>query len=171
MNQWYQIKCKYTKEFKDGTLKRTTEPYLVSAMSFTEAEASIYRNVGEYVRGEFEVTAIAKQDFQDIFQYDDAEDWYQADVSYISEDADTGREKKIKNVFLVTAHNVKEAYERIEENLRGLMVTYEQPQVKKTSIVEVFPYDPEAAKEYAEKVEEEVESPNVNVAYAADEEE
>lgn len=169
MNQWYLIKCKYTREFTDGSLKRVTEPYLVSAMSFTEAEESIYRNVGELIRGEFQVTAIAIKDYQDIFFYDDSEVWYEASVNYVTEDADTGQEKVVKHNFLVTAHNVKEAYERIEDSLKGMMGSYETPKITKTAIVEIFLYDSEAAKDYAEKKEEE--PSNVNVAFALNEEE
>lgn len=175
MNTWYTIKVKFTKEFTDGTLKRVTEPYLVSSMSFTEAEARIYKEVAEYVRGEFLVTSIAKTDFADIFQYDDSETYYKAKVSYVSEDADTGKEKKINNNYLVSAQNVKEAYERIEESLKGLMVTFEIPNIALTQIVDIFPYDPEFAKEMqefeAEEEAEEINSPNINVAYVADEEE
>jgi hypothetical protein len=178
MNSWYTIKVKFTKEFQDGTLKRVTEPYLVSSMSFTDAEARIYKEVGEYVRGEFLITSIAKTDFADIFHFDDAETWYKAKVSYVSEDADSGKEKKVNNNYLVSAHNVKEAYERIEESLRGLMVTYEIPNIALTQIVEIFPFeasDVEGVTEEKKVVEDdsfdETNSPNINVAYSAGEEE
>lgn len=173
MNNWFEVKCKYTKEFTDGTLKRVTEPYLLSAMSFTEAEARIYKEVAEYIRGEFQVTAIKKVDYADIFAYEDADIWFHAKVSYVSEDSDTGKEKKFTNNYMVEAHNVKEAYERIEECLKGLMVTHQTPEVKETSIVEIFPYDPEFAADIATDSEEDetMDSPNVNVAYAHDEEE
>lgn len=174
MNNWYTTKVKYTKEFTDGTLKRVTEPYLVNSMSFTEAEARIYKEVGEYIRGEFLVTSIAKTDFADIFQYDDADRYYKAKVSYVSEDADTGKEKRINNNYLVSAANLKEAYERIEESLRGLMVTYEIQMISLTQLLDIFPYDPDALADYEPSTgmeEGEIESPNINVAYAGGEEE
>lgn len=181
MNSWYTVKVKFTKEFQDGTLKRVTEPYLVNSLSFTEAEARIYREVGEFVRGEFLVTSISKTDFADIFHYDDAEDWYKCKVSYITEDADSGKEKKVNNNFLVSAHSVKSAYERIEESLKGLMVTFEIPMISLTPIVEIFPfestledeeeYDRPSAMKPIEEEEEEIVSPNINVAFNASEEE
>ena len=140
MNTWHTVKVKYTKQFTDGTLKRVTEPYLVNSISFTDAEARIHQEVGEFVRGEFLVTGISKTDFQDIFHYDDAEVWYKMKVAYVSEDADSGKEKKINNNFLVSAHNIKEAYERIEESLKGLMVSYEITAAQVTSLLEIFPY-------------------------------
>lgn len=151
-NSWHTVKVKYTKQFTYGTLKRVTEPYLVNSISFTDAEARIHQEVGEFVRGEFMVTKIMKTDFADIFHYDDAEVWFKCKVAYVSEDVDSGKEKKINNNFLVTAHNVKEAYERIEESLKGLMVSYEISKVETTQIVEIFPYE---ASEGEELVSEE----------------
>lgn len=153
MNSWHTVKVKFTKEFTDGTLKRVTEPYLISSMSFTEAEARIYKEVGEFVRGEFRVTSIAKTDFADIFDYDDSDTYFKAKVSYISEDADSGKEKKVNNNYLVSAKNLREAYDRIEESLKGLMVTYEIPAISLTQIVEIFQYDPEFAKSIQEEEE------------------
>lgn len=140
MTNWFEVKAKYTKEFQDGTVKRVTEPYLISALSFTEAEARIYQEVGEFVRGSFEVTAMAKVNYQNVFHYDDADTWYKCKVSYGSEDGDSGKTKRITNFFLVSAHNVKNAYERIEEALKGLMIDYETPTITKTDLVEIFPY-------------------------------
>lgn len=140
MNKWYTAKVKYTKEFQDGTLKRVTEPYLVNSISFTDAEARIYKEVGEFIRGEFLVKSITETDFADIFQYDDTDIWYKAKVSYVSEDADSGKEKRINNNFLVSAQNGRDAYDRIEESLKGIMVTYEIPVISKTQIVEIFPF-------------------------------
>lgn len=140
MNNWHTVKVKFTKEYPDGTLRQVTEPYLVSALSFTEAEARIYEEVGEFVKGEFLVKGINQTDLADIFHYDDAEDWYKCKTSYITEDADSGKEKRVNNDFLVSAHNVKEAYERIEESLKDLMVSYEIPKIELTPIVEIFPY-------------------------------
>jgi len=171
MNNWFQVKVKFTKEFQDGTLKRVTEPYLINAMSFTEAEARIYKEVGEFVRGEFSVNAIIKIDYADIFHFDDAEVWYKAKVSYVSEDADSGKEKRISNNYLVSAHNVKEAYERVEDSLKGLMITWETPVITKTDLVEIFPYEPSDVVTETVESGEVGNSPNINVAYAAGEEE
>ncbi len=177
MNSWYTVKVKYTKEFQDGTLKRVTEPYLVNSVSFTDAEARIYQEVGEFIRGEFLVTSISKTDFADIFQYDDVDTWYKCKVSYVSEDADSGKEKKVNNNFLVSAGNAKEAYDRIEESLKGLMVTYEIPMISLTQIVEIYPYEAMEGEELSGEVaaaiveEEETPSSSINVAYNATDEE
>ena len=139
MNSWFTIKVKYTKQLEDGRLKRVTEPYLVDAISFTDAEARIYEEVGTNIKGEFLITGISKTDYADIFYYEDADDWYKCKLTYVSVDADSGKEKKVSNNFLVTASSVKEAYERIKESLSEMTVTFEIPSIMLSPIVEVLP--------------------------------
>ncbi|MEY4215549.1 MAG: hypothetical protein RLZZ68_5 [Bacteroidota bacterium] len=62
MNSWFTVRVKYTKQLENGTLKRVTEPYLLAAMTFTDAEARIYEELGSYIRGEFMVVGIARTD-------------------------------------------------------------------------------------------------------------
>jgi hypothetical protein len=143
MNNWFTVKVKYTKQLEDGRLKRVTEPYLVDSVSFTDAEARIYEEVGQSVSGEFLITGITKTEFADIFYYDDSDDWYKCKLTYVSIDGDEGKEKKITSNFLVTASNVKEAYERIKESLSDMTVTFEVPSIMLTPIVEVLPYNPD----------------------------
>lgn len=143
MNTWFTVKVKYTKQLEDGRLKRVTEPYLVDSVSFTDAEARIYDEVGQSVIGEFLITGISKTDFADIFYYEDSEDWYKCKLTYVAVDGDEGKEKKITSNFLVTANNVKEAYERIKESLSDMTVSFEVPAISLTNIVEVLPYNPD----------------------------
>ena len=143
MNNWFTVKVKYTKQLEDGRLKRVTEPYLVDSVSFTDAEARIYEEIGQSVQGEFLITGISKTEFADIFYYEDSDDWYKCKLTYVSIDGDEGKEKKISSNFLVTAANVKQAFERIQESLSDMTVTFEVPSIMLTSIVEVLPYNPD----------------------------
>lgn len=38
MTNWFECSINYEKMQEDGTQKKVTEPYLVDALSFTEAE-------------------------------------------------------------------------------------------------------------------------------------
>ena len=64
MATWFECKVTYEKIGEDGLQKKTTEPYLVDALSFTDAETIIcdkcrsddvdlipihYYNIGDYV--------------------------------------------------------------------------------------------------------------------------
>ena len=87
------------KQLENGTFKRVSEPYLLAAMTFTDAEARIYEELGSSIRGEFQVTGIARTDLHDIFQYDDAEQWFKCKVTYDRIDEDGEKAKTISQNF------------------------------------------------------------------------
>lgn len=58
MSKWFECKVRYDKTQENGTIKKVTEPYLVDALSFTEAEARIIEELTPYISGEFEVAGI-----------------------------------------------------------------------------------------------------------------
>ncbi|WP_224996132.1 DUF4494 domain-containing protein [Cesiribacter sp. SM1] len=140
MKIWFQCKIKYQKEDENGRLKNITEPYLVDAVSYTEAEARIYEELGSVIRGDFEVTSITKSKISDIFHYDDAETWYKCKVTYIAADDNSGKEKKVTNQMLVSAMDLRQACERLLESLQGLLVTYDVVEIQQSPLVEIFPY-------------------------------
>ena len=143
MNNWFTVKVKYTKQLEDGRLKRVNEPYLINAMSFTDAEARAYTEIGEFVKGEFLITNIAKTDFADIFHYEDCDTWFKVKITYVSADADSDKEKKIANNLLVNASNVKEAYDRTHESMKGMMVSFDIPSITLSPIVDIYPFNGE----------------------------
>lgn len=151
MNNWFTVRVKYTKQLDNGALKRVSEPYLLAAMTFTDAEARIYEELGAVIRGEFAVTGIARTEVHDIFAYDDADIWYKAKVKYENFDADSEKAKKVTQNFLVSAHSVKEAFERIQESLQGLMVDFEIPSIVVSPIVEIFPYQEDLDREISRR--------------------
>lgn len=159
MNNWFTVKVKYTKQLDNGTLKRVSEPYLLAAMTFTDAEARIYEELGAIIRGEFNVVGITRTEIHDIFAYDDEDVWYKCKVRYENMDGNSEKPKKVTQNFLVSAGSVKQAYERIQESLSTLMVDYEIPSIIVSPIVEIFPFaenlDREISRRPIEEVEEE----------------
>ena len=147
MNNWFTVKVKYTKQLDNGALKRVSEPYLLAAMTFTDAEARIYEELGELIRGEFNVVGIARTEVHDIFAYDDADTWYKCKVKYENFDADSEKGKKVSQNFLVAAGSVKEAFDRMKESLSTLMVDFEIPSIIESPIVEIFPYSEDLDRE------------------------
>ena len=143
MRVWFLCKVKYAKENEQGLLKNVSEQYLVDAVSFTEAEARIYDMLGSTIRGDFQVTNISKSNFVDVFPYEDIDIWHKCKITYTVADGDSGKEKKVTQYMLVTAHDVKEAYERIHESLSNMLVTFRVPDITESPIVEVFPYEHE----------------------------
>ena len=141
MSNWFTVKVKYTKQLDNGGLKRVSEPYLLGAMTFTDAEARIYEELGSIIRGEFQVTGITRTEFQDVFQYEEEDIWYKCKISYEDVDNDSEKAKKVAQNFLVTASSVKEAFDRINESLSGLMIDYSILSISLSPIVDIFPYN------------------------------
>ena len=139
MNNWFTVKVKYTKQLDNGTFKRVSEQYLLSAMSFTDAEARTYEEIGSLVRGEFIIDAITKTELHDIFGFDGQESWYLVRVQYDSVDVDSEKSKKVLNKFLVSAENIDQAQKNIKESLSGLMVDYQITSITESAIQDVFP--------------------------------
>ena len=50
MNNYFLVKVKYDKMMDNGVQKTVTEPYLVDALSFTEAEARITEEITPFAR-------------------------------------------------------------------------------------------------------------------------
>lgn len=164
MNNWFTVKVKYTKQLEDGTFKRVTEPYLLAAMSFTDAEARIFEELGPQIRGEFTVTGISRTEIHDIFHYEDADVWYKVKVQYETTDPDASKAKKVSQNFLVSAHSVKDAYERIRESLSTLMVDFIIPNIAQSPIVDIFPYREELDKEISRRPMEESDADNAELS-------
>lgn len=158
MSNWFTVKVKYTKGLDNGSFKRVSEPYLLAAMTFTDAEARIYEELGPMIKGEFTVVGIARTELHDIFAYDDADTWYKCKVRYENFDADSEKSRMVSQNFLVAAESVKQAFDRIQESLAGMMVDFEIPSITISPIVDIFPYAEELDREIERRPKEESET-------------
>lgn len=140
MRIWFLAKIKYAKENEQGLLKDVTEQYLVDAVSFTECETIIHKKVGEYIRGDFQIVSIARSSFVETFFYEDSDVWWKCKMRYLVCDANSGKEKIVNQLHLVTAEDAKQAYDRIHESMSNMLVSFTIPEVVKTEILDVFPY-------------------------------
>ena len=147
MKVWYSCKVKHTRIVEDGSQKQVTDTFLVDAVSYTDAEKRIYEAMEQDAQGEFAVTTISKTTISEVVNYDDADTWFKCKVSYSTVDAASEKETKITTYFLVSAENVKQAYERVDDNLSSMLVPFEVPSITLTNFVEVYPYNEEEALE------------------------
>ena len=141
MHNWFECKVRYTKiDDKTGKEKKVNEPYLVDAISFTEAEARINKELEAYISSEFTVTNIRKANYTDVFTNEDGDRWFRCKVSYISVDEEAGKEKKVSNQMLIMASNVKDAYDKLQDSLSGMTIDYEINSITESPIMDFFPY-------------------------------
>ena len=52
MATWFECKVRYDKLQENGSIKKVSEPYLVDALSFTEAEARIIEEQTPNISGD-----------------------------------------------------------------------------------------------------------------------
>lgn len=148
-NNYFIVKVKYTRQLDNGSFKRVSEPYLVAGFSFTDAEASIYENLGTVIRGEFTVTDIKRVEYHDIFDETGgtADKYFVAKISYESVDMDSDKAKRVTQSFLVGATTIEQATDVIKEELSTLMVDYKIIGITESPIVEIFPIKEQLDKE------------------------
>jgi small-conductance mechanosensitive channel len=129
---------------ENGVLKKVTEPYLVDALSFTEAEARIIEEVKHYVSGEFTVANIKRARLAELFFNENGDRYYRIKVLFITLDEKSGTEKKTAAQMLVQASNLKESIAVLEEGMKGSMADYTIASVAETMILDVFPFSADA---------------------------
>ena len=140
MQTWFECKVKYVKIDDDGRERKVSEVYLVDAVTFTDAETRIIKQMETMVRGEFMVDNIKKSNIVEIFPHENGEWWYKAKIGIVTIDENAGKEKKINNYFLVAADDLKQALQRLEEGLSYVLVPYQTTSLAICNIVDVFPY-------------------------------
>lgn len=139
MATWFECKVKYDKLVENGQQKTVTEPYLVDALSFTEAEARIIDEVSTLVNGEMKVTAVKRTNIAEIFWDEaDGDRWYKVKVNFIIIDEKTAVEKKTANIIMVQANGFKAACDNFMQGMKGTMADFEIASITETAILDVF---------------------------------
>ena len=154
MHNWFTCKIRYIKTMENGMNKKVTEPYLVDALSFTEAESRIIEEITPYMTGEFVVSGVARANYSELFFSDEesADKWYKCKLYFITLDEKTGIEKKEATNVLVQASDLKDAIKKLDEGMKDTMADYEIVAVSETAIMDVYPYeaDPDVKPEFKE---------------------
>lgn len=137
---WFECKVKYRKIDKTGKQKVVTEPYLVDAMSFTEAESRINAEMANYISEEFKVVNIKVANFSEIHPFENSDRWFRSKVSLLAYDEESGKERRSNIYLLIQANNVREAYGNTEQVMQNTMGEYSIPAITESPIVDVFPF-------------------------------
>ena len=146
---WFECKVRYEKTQEDGMQKKVTELYTVDALSFTEAEERIIKEMAVYVGGETFIKSISRAPYGEIF-FDDresADKYYKAKLDFITIDEKTEKEKKSTVTYLVQAANLDEAKKNIIGVMDVTMVDYDIQSIAETKIMDVFEYKSEKVNE------------------------
>ena len=155
MNEWFQCTIKYEKTLENGLVKKVSEPYLVDAISFTEAEKRIIEEIKPFMTGIFEVADIKRAHYAELFESTDesADRFFKAKLQFITLDEKSGKEKKTSQNILVQVADLRDSIQRLDEGMKTSTIDYTIASVQETPIMDIYHYK-EMAPDNFRKVDE-----------------
>lgn len=140
---WFECKVRYEKTQENGNDKLVNELYVVDALSFTEAEASIIDNMAVYVSGELKIANINPANYNEIYfsGNDDDDLWFKARLAFITID-DKNKEERTYVNYLVQAKSIERAKRYVDEVMGDTIIDYELKSLSETKIFDVFEHEP-----------------------------
>ncbi len=149
---WFECKVRYEKTQEDGSDKLVNELYVVDALSFTEAEASIIDNMAVYVSGELKIANINPANYNEIFfsGNDDDDLWFKARLAFITID-DKNKEKRTYVNYLIQAKSIERAKRYVDEIMGKTIIDYELKSLSESKIFDVFEHEPSTDNKQKEK--------------------
>ena len=133
---WYECKVTHDVMIED-CVKTLTEPYLVEALSVTEAATRITAELeGD---GDVTIEGVTRKRFQEVFLEEG--EWehpfYLAKVALTTLDEKSGAEREQTYAYLIEAETLKDAMLRLEAEFRRGVSDWELLSLSKSPIVEV----------------------------------
>ena len=153
MHNWFLCKISYEMTMETGMNKKVTEPYLVDALSHTEAEARIIKEMKPYIGGEFAVAGIVPAKYSELFFAEDtsADRWFKCRLAYLTIDERSGSEKRTCTNVCVQASDLRDAVKKLDDSMKGSMADYIIVSVTETPIMDVYPYEADVESEFKEE--------------------
>jgi hypothetical protein len=137
MNTIFSAGVKYHRQNEDGTFKRVTEFFCVSAISFTDVEAKLIEEMAQRTKGEFLVNSIKKTNYEYVLtDEDNGGTFYHASVSYKIEGEE--KAKKVKINFLIEQSDIDKVQGVVKKVLEGTIAEFEITKVSISPIMHVI---------------------------------
>ena len=137
---WYECKVRYRKIDENGIQKLANEPYLVDALSYTEAESRINQEMSTYISEEFRITNIKVGNYSEIHPFENADRWFKSKISLLAYDEESGKERKSNMYLLIQANDVREAFDNTITVMKNSMGDFTIIAISESPIMDVFPY-------------------------------
>ncbi len=136
-NNFFKLKIKYlVQDPEKGSIKKKTSEYVLKAISFTDAEASLLG----YLENEFEYNLVScsKFNIQDVRIDETKEDYFKVKIVYNSTDEETGKASKVIDNYIIQGDNMEDVNKSIRELLSSSVMDYSIENIQKTKIKQVF---------------------------------
>lgn len=137
MSFYFEVNAAFYEMQTNGRMKRIIQPYMVNAMTFTEAEGKVIQRLEPTYQSQFTVKACRRVNIAEIGK-GEGEKWYLVKVGFLIENEKTGSVKRAISPILVRGDDFMEAYENTAETMRGTMADWEVVSLAETPIVDVI---------------------------------
>ncbi|MDE5663475.1 MAG: DUF4494 domain-containing protein [Muribaculaceae bacterium] len=139
MALWFECKIRYDRMQENGAVKKVNEPYLVDALSFTEAESRMIEEMKPFISGDFSISAVKKTKISEIFFDESGDKYYMVKYNIITLDEKSGVEKKVAVFTMVQAADFDAALANFRDGMKGTLADYEIASITETQVMDVFP--------------------------------
>ncbi len=141
MNRFFEVGVRYAKTLPNGSMRKVSEAYLLDAVSFTEAEQRVTRQMQPY-HEDFQVVSEKIADYEDIVTAtdDDADKYYKIKHNLITLDEKTMQEKRQSQYIIIQAASVDDARERYKQHIKRWACDVVLEAVSETKYMDYFPY-------------------------------
>lgn len=159
MNRFYETVVKYDRIGAEGNLEKVTEQFVIDAVSCTDTEAIITKELESAINGDFDVMSVKLSKYTEFIPENDiiskvdgdvqrmmnknseasteADKYFAVKVSFI-ELNESGKKKKIPNHYIVHATSTDASFRTVEQFLKDSMADYEVNSIVETKIVDVI---------------------------------
>lgn len=147
---FFEVKLKYSTINKNGAEQKKTEVYLVDALSFTEAESRITKEMEPYLNDEFQLLNMKRANYTDLLEDESGDKYFKCRVVFVTLDEEKGKEKKTSNYVLVQAKDTEGALVNLKAGFRDMTIDWDVTSLAETPIMDVYKYfdqEEEAPKE------------------------
>lgn len=133
----FEVGVRMERTLESGKVAKVVEQFVVDALTFTEAEASIIREASVY--GTItDIATIKRSRCTELIGDGSKEKWFRAKVNYITIDEKTDKEKKIPNYFFVNAETITDAKITVDDFFKETLIDYSIATLDETKVLEVF---------------------------------
>ena len=97
----------------EGSEVKKTEQFVLDAYTYTEAETRMVEILEAEGIRPFEITQITKTNLASVIRFAECDKWFKVKVAHTSMDESKGVEKESNQFVLVSAADVKDAFEKV----------------------------------------------------------
>lgn len=129
---------KYDKMQENGAVKRVSEQYLCDALTCTEAEAIVTKELTPFISGDFFTSSVKESKISEVIGDKECGYFWLAKVAFITIDEKTGAEKKNVSQWLIGGTDFNDAYEVALREINKCMADIEIQSLAETKIIDFY---------------------------------